>query len=836
MEPYKYEPLPSASHIRLLEWCPPAEDGTLCFRLITQDLNDTDAPPYLCLSYTWGNPFAHGNGFQDEFAAAEPYYGESNKASVHVNGKTLAIQRNLHEALEAAIRHSHKEYVSRPLDGTKGRRYIHIAAGRGRHENIRLWLKQCADINIADDEGYTALHYAAGNNQLECVKVLIENGCRLDHVNFQGQTALDIAKADGHDAVVALLENHNTVPRIPTEQLDIVPRIWADAICINQEDMAEKGTQVTVMDRIYSSALYVVAWLGPQDSYSNAGLNTLGTLCKHAKQFQDSTIEPFSSKNKESYTDAGIPVLSAEDWKALVGVFQRQWFRRAWIVQEAVLNEALLVYLGNQCIEWRQLGQVAEAIRYQEAKLGTKGSSQFVPSGDVDVSVMWNMAEVAKWRQSRAAMHDGGERERQGRELFTMRHVVYNFWTFLATDPRDKVFAHYGLLNSFSPDRRVTDYGLTIPQVFTKATRELIESEGSLRTLACCVYVNKRRKDLPSWVPDYSLPGFNAVPDKYKADKGLQYRSPPPAKDPADLSLCVQGVFIGRISQVGGRKGTNDAEKLMFDQSWLTLPLSLCGKGGYGDKMYISSILWTTLCMGMSSGSLFHSEKYGDEAPDEQGVQFRYFLIFLILAEADSMIRVKLGLEPRTTKHDINFSHLDYDPMAEDMEPILAQLDAFAEHDGAEACWTPSRAEVLKFWNDFRCGLMRCTEVDSDSGPTDFYLPAGVTMDNSRPFGNGYALPTSRLLRRCQGFMSAYQSMYGGRQLMTINGDRYLGLGSLSARPEDQVWILPGLNAPVILRPSGPGASFQFLGACYLHGMMDGDMAIKSAAEDIILV
>lgn len=837
MDSFQYEPLASASHIRLFKWCPPAEDGTLNFQLITQDLNDTDKAPYFCMSYTWGNPFAHGNGFKEEFAAAEAQYGESSKVSVRVNGKELKIQKNLHEALEAAVRGSHKQYVSRPLDGTKGRRYIHIAAARGRHENVKSWLRQCVDIDITDDEGHTALHYAAGNNQLECARVLMQHGCQLDAVNFQQKTALDLARADGYAEVVALLENPESIPRVPLERMEvIVPHIWADAICINQGDVTEKSAQVTLMDRIYTSAVYVVAWLGCADQYSTDGLNILNLLSKHAKEFEESSIEPFSSKNKESYVDAGIPLITTSDWKALVSVFQRQWFRRAWIVQEAVLNDALLVYLGDKCIEWRQLGQVAEAIRYQEAKLGSSGSSQYVPSGHVNVSVMWNMAEVAKWRQNRAAIHDGGEREKQARELFTMRHVVYNFWTFLATDPRDKVFAHYGLLNSFTSDRKQTDYSLSVPQVYAKATRELIVSEGNLRTLTCCVYVGNRRADLPSWVPDYSLPGINAIPDKYATDKGLTYNPPLLPNDPTDLTLRLQGVFIGRISQIGGRKGTKVAEKLMFDRSWLTLPLSICGKGGYGDKMYITSILWTTLCMGMSSGALFHSGKYGDEAPDEQGVQFRYFLLFQILAEADSMIRVKVGLEARTTKHDINFSHLDYDPMEEDMEPILAQLDALAEHDGADSCWTPTRAEVLNYWNDFRCGLMRCTEVDSDSGPADFYLPAGVTMENSRPFGNGYALPTSRLLRRCQGFMSAYQSVYGGRQLMTLNDDRYLGLCSLAARPNDQVWILPGLNTPAILRPSGSDTQFQFLGACYVHGFMDGDVPIKSRLEDVVLV
>jgi hypothetical protein len=39
-------------------------------------------------------------------------------------------------------------------------------------------------------------------------------------------------------------------------------RSWIDAICINQQDDAEKDLQVQNMGRIYSQAEHVLAWLG----------------------------------------------------------------------------------------------------------------------------------------------------------------------------------------------------------------------------------------------------------------------------------------------------------------------------------------------------------------------------------------------------------------------------------------------------------------------------------------------------------------------------------------------------------------------------------------------
>jgi hypothetical protein len=39
-------------------------------------------------------------------------------------------------------------------------------------------------------------------------------------------------------------------------------RVWIDALCINQEDLEERGLQVCNMWQIYSKALFIVSWLG----------------------------------------------------------------------------------------------------------------------------------------------------------------------------------------------------------------------------------------------------------------------------------------------------------------------------------------------------------------------------------------------------------------------------------------------------------------------------------------------------------------------------------------------------------------------------------------------
>ena len=45
--------------------------------------------------------------------------------------------------------------------------------------------------------------------------------------------------------------------------------IWIDAVCINQEDIAERSEQVAMMGEIYKRAARVVVWLGKSEPHAD---------------------------------------------------------------------------------------------------------------------------------------------------------------------------------------------------------------------------------------------------------------------------------------------------------------------------------------------------------------------------------------------------------------------------------------------------------------------------------------------------------------------------------------------------------------------------------------
>lgn len=149
----------------------------------------------------------------------------------------------------------------------------------------------------------------------------------------------------------------------------------------------------------------------------------------------------------------------------------------------------------------------------------------------------------------------------------------------------------------------------------------------------------------------------------------------------------------------------------------------------------------------------------------------------------------------------------------------------------------PSRQEVLKCWNSFDYNINRNLVLDADGEPFELHLPGGHTPEDSRPIGDGLVLMGTEAAKCISAFVMPHLLWYGGRQLITVD-NQYLGLASIVSRPGDQVWVLPGLHAPAILRPikeddnndnnKGGGGDrvkkFEFMGTAYIRGIMEGSL------------
>ena len=86
---------------------------------------------------------------------------------------------------------------------------IHATATHGNQTILRALLEKGAEVNAAQEGGYTAVHQAAHRNNVPMAQLLLTFGANPHQPDANGQTALQLAQAEGNEAVTAVLEEQN---------------------------------------------------------------------------------------------------------------------------------------------------------------------------------------------------------------------------------------------------------------------------------------------------------------------------------------------------------------------------------------------------------------------------------------------------------------------------------------------------------------------------------------------------------------------------------------------------------------------------------------------------
>jgi hypothetical protein len=110
------------------------------------------------------------------------------------------------------------------------------------------------------------------------------------------------------------------------------------------------------------------------------------------------------------------------------------------------------------------------------------------------------------------------------------------------------------------------------------------------------------------------------------------------------------------------------------------------------------------------------------------------------------------------------------------------------------------------------------------------------------PTGN---INTNRLIDESEAepsltidFLQRAQSVIWNRKFLVSKKNDWIGLAPMASQVGDEIFILRGCTVPVVLRRQEEGDGnkfFQLVGECYVHGMMDGEVAeIATAIEEEI--
>lgn len=509
--------------------------------------------------------------------------------------------------------------------------------------------------------------------------------------------------------------------------------LWADQICINQNDLQEKTQQVLLMSKIYERAHSTVVWLGEEADNSDGAVGTLFAI-KYALRWLTEEKAPDIGE----FQRLSLPEPNSQDWVDLRKFLSRPWFHRVWILQEVVLQRTVEFICGSKCFDWNDLALFA----YYMVKYDMEQFLGFEEASDQETSE--SSCTRIRMISDMKDYHQGFE---QKSSLFA---VLIEGRGAKATNLRDKVFGVMGM----SDQVVYPDYERPIPDVYREACKACLNSADVVRLL-CSVDHAQPSVEMPSWVPDWSTPR-QTVSLGYTGKEHAVYKA-------ATWDVNFAGYKLKSLK-------VDDESSLVIEGIMFDSIRNTCGLGG--------SDLHEILI----------------ESPTRQ------FLLECV------RVAIKEGERYASTKGLF--------------EAFWKTLVAGKDHTG-----------VLKAPSEYAEIFALLLNTANGCSPT---LPDQPQYKRKLTLKNLESRRPHRLYREMQ---IAFKAAVRNRKFCTTSKG-YMGLFPRGTQAGDRICVFLGAPVPFVIRPHKPNKSYQLIGECYVHGIMEGEIlevpGIQS--EDITII
>jgi hypothetical protein len=326
----------------------------------------------------------------------------------------------------------------------------------------------------------------------------------LSYVWGESETRADIQLGNRRCRVTKNL--HNALKRLQailsanSNQSAAPLAIWADQLCINQEDTDERSTQVRLMAQIYRRARRVYVYLG--DSHDDLDIVTLVNTLGYRVGLQAMAFKSWNEMPRVSPKE--VEELGSLNWKALQRMITSAWFSRAWVVQEIGLARKATVLLGDHQFEWTSLMDLYSWLSYAGSPL-------------------YSLHELSGW-----TTHAMWVSYKPSSRKTESAYVEYDFLTvlshtafrYLATDPRDHIYAFLGHPAAYRPKGSnlqppytaiSPNYHLSPRDVYVNFAKYWLNTRKDSRLLSCVDHVDLPSAEIqlessarfPSWCPNW---------------------------------------------------------------------------------------------------------------------------------------------------------------------------------------------------------------------------------------------------------------------------------------------------------------------------------------------
>ena len=269
--------------------------------------------------------------------------------------------------------------------------------------------------------------------------------------------------------------------------------LWVDAICVDQQNLKERGLQVERMGDIYSLAEQVIVWLGLGDSTSAHAIQFLHTIASKIEvDWIPCTIKPRSQDDAAWADTHKAQHLGEREVFAILSLVMRPWFERLWVQQEIHAKRNVVLICGSDIVSWQDFRQAIYCFYYKLAAF--EGKWILYPGFLERIQFISRMVSQVSYS--------------------TLGELMKRTQECKCSDPRDRVF---GVLNMLEPfERNVNikpDYTKTVIQVYWDAVLSIVNHTKRIIILEHCEMQEQPLESsdslqFPSWVRNWTIPVF----------------------------------------------------------------------------------------------------------------------------------------------------------------------------------------------------------------------------------------------------------------------------------------------------------------------------------------
>lgn len=550
---------------------------------------------------------------------------------------------------------------------------------------------------------------------------------------------------------------------------DPIPTLWVDAICINQKHDNEKEAQVQFMQSIFSGAQETWGWLGPEVDKSNNAVDLINVLSRvYRNSCQGDNTDP-ENADKAQWGSLKSPGIE-DKLAALDHLLTRDYWYRVWIVQEIVLSKKIVFFCGSRKFCW-------DSLLFTVYLLNLHTETDFVHNWGNKRDPLRGISGGSQRIMSIQSVRYDYQQNVESELRDSLLSLLSNHRSTGATNAKDKFIALAGLARVRFEDHSINDPKGT-QKLQTEATTDgLYAMEvGDVYAFACHLLTRETRYK--------SLDFLDSA--------GLPRKYPMPSWVP-DWSVIIQS----RPSPLlYWQLATKKHEDIVL--------INATGKPSPLNRTTFSirenAMLQAT---GLRVGSIqeVFAAPSEPEPPNKRDPN----------QTPHSRTKYPTGEHPT----DVLWKTIVLDrDLADGIKAPQHWGDVFYQHISQSS----SPSFLQQWWA--QCKLFKLC------GSTLEELGQERSRQLSSPSQSSN--PGEELAR----FKSAFAISVGYRKLATTEKG-YLCLVPLDARGGDIVVILVDCSAPVLLRQYGnENTGYKFIGTCYMHGIMHGELVDELQVED----